>query len=55
LRPALEVIGAEPGASTSAHLHDDLPPADFFFADTTVNIEPDAETSRKSRPPLQSS
>ncbi len=44
LRPALEVIGTEPGTEHVAGLYmmilaDDL----MFFADTTVNIDPDEE------------
>src|SRR5436189_4355525 len=45
LRPALEVIGAEPGRKQlrGIYMGTFLHPA-YFFADTTVNIEPDAET-----------
>jgi malate dehydrogenase (oxaloacetate-decarboxylating)(NADP+) len=45
IRPALEIVGTSPGVRHVAGLHmmvfeNDL----LFFADTTVNIEPDAET-----------
>ncbi len=45
IRPALEVIGAEPGRKhVSAIYMLVLPQQTFFFADCTVNIDPDAET-----------
>jgi malate dehydrogenase (oxaloacetate-decarboxylating)(NADP+) len=45
IRPALEVIGTAPGVEHVAGLYMMVLPHDLmFFADTTVNIEPDAET-----------
>jgi malate dehydrogenase (oxaloacetate-decarboxylating)(NADP+) len=45
VRPALEVIGTEPGTRHVAGLYMMILPDDLmFFADTTINIEPDAET-----------
>ncbi len=45
LRPALEVIGAEPGRKHVSGIYMMIfRQQTFFFADTTVNIEPDAET-----------
>lgn len=46
LRPALQVIGVEQGVERVAGLHMVAFPNRelLFFADTTVNIEPDAET-----------
>jgi malate dehydrogenase (oxaloacetate-decarboxylating)(NADP+) len=43
MRPALEVIGAEPGRRVSGIYMLVLPQQTFFFADCTVNIDPDAE------------
>ena len=45
LRPALQVVGPAPGAGRVAGLHMMAFPDRelLFFADTTVNIEPDAE------------
>jgi malate dehydrogenase (oxaloacetate-decarboxylating)(NADP+) len=45
IRPALEVIGAEPGRRHVSGLYMLVfPQATYFFADCTVNIDPDAET-----------
>src|SRR6267142_2147741 len=45
LRPALEVIGAETGRKHVSGIYMMIfRQQTFFFADTTVNIEPDAET-----------
>jgi len=45
IRPALEVIGAEPGRRHVSGIYMMvLPQQTFFFADCTVNIDPDAET-----------
>jgi malate dehydrogenase (oxaloacetate-decarboxylating)(NADP+) len=45
MRPALEVIGAEPGRRHVSGIYMlVLPQQTFFFADCTVNIDPDAET-----------
>ena len=45
IRPALEVIGAEPGRRHVSGIYMlVLPQQTFFFADCTVNIDPDAET-----------
>src|SRR5882762_1034711 len=45
MRPALEVIGAEPGRRHMSGIYMLVfRQQTFFFADTTVNIEPDAET-----------
>jgi malate dehydrogenase (oxaloacetate-decarboxylating)(NADP+) len=45
LRPALEVIGAEPGRKHVSGIYMMIfRQQTFFFADTTVNIEPDAQT-----------
>ncbi len=45
VRPALEVIGAEPGRKHVSGIYMMIfRQQTFFFADTTVNIEPDAET-----------
>ena len=45
LRPALEVIGAEPGRKHVSGIYMMIfRQQTFFFADTTVNIEPDAAT-----------
>src|SRR5438094_885719 len=45
MRPALEVIGAEPGRRHVSGIYMlVLPQQTFFFADCTVNIEPDSET-----------
>src|SRR5216117_3611117 len=45
IRPALEVIGAEPGRKHVSGIYMMIfRQQTFFFADTTVNIEPDAET-----------
>jgi malate dehydrogenase (oxaloacetate-decarboxylating)(NADP+) len=45
LRPALEVIGAAPGRKHVSGIYMMIfRQQTFFFADTTVNIEPDAET-----------
>src|SRR5438034_1127967 len=45
LRPALEVIGAGPGRRHVSGIYMLVfPQQTFFFADCTVNIEPDAET-----------
>src|SRR5437773_3110288 len=45
MRPALEVIGAEPGRRPVSGIYMlVLPQQTFFFADCTVNIEPDSET-----------
>ncbi len=44
IRPALEVIGTEPGADRVAGSYIvNSPKGVFFFADTTVNLEPTAE------------
>jgi malate dehydrogenase (oxaloacetate-decarboxylating)(NADP+) len=43
MRPALEVIGTEPGRRVSGIYMLVLPQQTFFFADCTVNIDPDAE------------
>jgi malate dehydrogenase (oxaloacetate-decarboxylating)(NADP+) len=45
MRPALEVIGAEPGRRHVSGIYMMvLPQHTFFFADCTVSIDPDAET-----------
>src|SRR5256884_8706941 len=45
MRPALEVIGAEPGRRHVSGIYMLVfPQQTYFFADCTVNIEPDAET-----------
>jgi malate dehydrogenase (oxaloacetate-decarboxylating)(NADP+) len=45
LRPALEVIGAEPGRKHVSGIYMMIfRQQTFFFADCTVNIDPDAET-----------
>ncbi|HXM37036.1 MAG TPA: NADP-dependent malic enzyme [Gemmatimonadales bacterium] len=45
IRPALEVIGAEPGRKHVSGIYMMIfRQQTFFFADTTVNIEPNAET-----------
>ena len=45
IRPALETIGTEPGVTRVAGLYMMVTEAEVvFFADTTVNIDPDAET-----------
>jgi malate dehydrogenase (oxaloacetate-decarboxylating)(NADP+) len=45
VRPALEVIGAEPGRKHVSGIYMMIfRQQTFFFADTTVNIEPNAET-----------
>ena len=45
VRPALEVIGAAPGRKHVSGIYMMIfRQQTFFFADTTVNIEPDAET-----------
>ena len=45
VRPALEVIGAEPGRKHVSGIYMMISRQQtFFFADTTVNIEPDAQT-----------
>jgi malate dehydrogenase (oxaloacetate-decarboxylating)(NADP+) len=45
IRPALEVIGAAPGRKHVSGIYMlVLPQQTFFFADCTVNIDPDAET-----------
>ncbi|MGH7567382.1 MAG: NADP-dependent malic enzyme [Gemmatimonadales bacterium] len=45
IRPALEVIGAEPGRRHVSGIYMlVLQQQTFFFADCTVNIDPDAET-----------
>jgi malate dehydrogenase (oxaloacetate-decarboxylating)(NADP+) len=45
IRPALEVIGAEPGRRHVSGIYMMvLPHQTVFFADCTVNIDPDAET-----------
>src|SRR6266852_6357180 len=45
IRPALEVIGATPGRKHVSGIYMlVLPQQTFFFADCTVNIDPDAET-----------
>ncbi len=45
IRPALEVIGAEPGRRHVSGIYMlVLPQQTFFFADCTVTIDPDAET-----------
>src|SRR5204862_727411 len=45
MRTALEVIGAEPGRRHVSGIYMMvLPQQTFFFADCTVNIDPDAET-----------
>src|ERR1043166_1860325 len=45
MRPALEVIGAEPGPRHGSGIYRMvLPQQTFFFADCTVNIDPDAAT-----------
>jgi malate dehydrogenase (oxaloacetate-decarboxylating)(NADP+) len=45
IRPALEVIGAEPGRKHVSGIYMMIfHQQTFFFADTTVNIDPDAET-----------
>ena len=45
IRPALEVIGAEPGRKHVSGIYMMIfRHQTFFFADTTVNIEPDAQT-----------
>ncbi len=45
LRPSLQVIGAEPGRKHVSGIYMMIfRQQTYFFADTTVNIEPDAET-----------
>lgn len=45
VRPALEVIGAEPGRRRVSGIYMLVfPHQTFFFADCTMNIDPDAET-----------
>src|SRR2546422_36961 len=45
VRPALEVMGAEPGRKHVSGIYMMIfRQQTFFFADTTVNIEPDAQT-----------
>jgi len=45
IRPALEVIGVEPGRKVVSGIYMMIfRQQTFFFADTTVNIDPDAET-----------
>jgi len=45
IRPALEIIGAEPGRRHVSGIYMLVfPQQTFFFADCTVNIDPDAET-----------
>lgn len=45
VRPALEVIGVEPGRKHASGIYMMIVRQQrFFFADTTVNIDPDAET-----------
>jgi len=45
VRPALEVIGVEPGRKHASGIYMMIVRQQtFFFADTTVNIEPDTET-----------
>src|SRR5947209_9425385 len=45
IRPALEVIGTEPGRRHVSGIYMLVfPQQTYFFADCTVNIEPDAET-----------
>ncbi|TLZ74968.1 MAG: NADP-dependent malic enzyme, partial [Methanobacteriota archaeon] len=45
IRPALEVIGAAPGRKHVSGIYMLVfPQQTFFFADCTVNIDPDAET-----------
>src|SRR5260370_4976996 len=45
MRPALELIGAEPGRRHVSGIYMlVLPQQSFFFADCTVTIDPDAET-----------
>src|SRR5207247_2827798 len=45
VRPALEVIGVEPGRKHVSGIYMMIfRQQTFFFADTTVNIEPDAQT-----------
>jgi malate dehydrogenase (oxaloacetate-decarboxylating)(NADP+) len=45
IRPALEVVGTQPNVNTVAGLYMMILKHDLvFFADTTVNIRPDAET-----------
>src|SRR5438309_6307517 len=45
IRPALEVIGAAPGRKHVSGIYMlVLPQQTFFFADCTVNIDPDAQT-----------
>src|SRR5437899_26420 len=45
MRPALEVIGAEPGRRHVSGIYMLVfPQQTYFFADCTVNIDPDAET-----------
>src|SRR5881392_318440 len=45
IRPALEVIGVEPGRKVVSGIYMMIfRQQTFFFADTTVNIEPDAQT-----------
>jgi malate dehydrogenase (oxaloacetate-decarboxylating)(NADP+) len=45
IRPALQVVGTAPGVSHVAGLYMMIMENDLmFFADTTVNIDPDAET-----------
>jgi malate dehydrogenase (oxaloacetate-decarboxylating)(NADP+) len=45
IRPSLEVIGAEPGRRHVSGIYMLVfPQATYFFADCTVNIDPDAET-----------
>lgn len=45
IRPALQVIGTKPGVKTVAGMYAVIAKkGTYFFADTTVNIDPDAET-----------
>src|SRR5712691_11731081 len=45
IRPALEIIGAEPGRRHVSGIYMLVfPQQTYFFADCTVNIDPDAET-----------
>src|SRR3989454_3624245 len=45
IRPALEVIGTEPGRRHVSGIYMLVfPQQTYFFADCTVNIDPDAET-----------
>lgn len=45
IRPALQVIGTKPGVKSVAGMYAVIAKkGTYFFADTTVNIDPDAET-----------